>query len=206
MAVPPTAAARPAAAPFRATTWREARAARCCATPATSCAARPVAPSCRPRPHARPVRAIYARRQKAYDPLTLETCWPVSYKRPVIHINTQQPMNALCLNEHHPLVMRNNQRAGPPCAGTSSPSQVLQGIGPRASRVSAASKDGIARDGRGASHSVKATSYATNSRPALDTHSKLLRALSGAASGQVLCPSYIITGCCPLTPAVTGAK
>ena len=69
-------------------------------------------------------------------------------------------------------------------AGTSSPSQALRGAGPHVSRVSAASiADGM-QYGR-------KESYAKNSRPTLGTHSKLLRALSGAASGQVPCPCIV---------------
>jgi len=60
----------------------------------------------------------------------------------------------------------------------SSPSQALRGAGPRVSRVSAASVGDELQRGR-------KESYAKNSRPALGTHSKLLRALSGATSGQV---------------------
>ena len=62
--------------------------------------------------------------------------------------------------------------------GTSSPSQALRGTGPHASRVSAASVQDDMQCGRKGG-------YAKTSRPTLGTHSKLLRALSGAASGQV---------------------
>ena len=64
-------------------------------------------------------------------------------------------------------------------AGTTSPSQALRGTGPRVSCVSAPSKASDVQDAR------KQSFAKTSSRPTLGTHSKLLRALSGAASGQV---------------------
>ena len=67
-------------------------------------------------------------------------------------------------------------------AGMSSPSQAPRGTGLLVSRASAASVEDDMHGGRKGI-------YVKNSRPTLGTHSKLLRALSGATSGQVPCLS-----------------